>query len=380
MKIKDFKLERYFAQYEFRAPYLLCSSDCESFIVEELFRMEGTAEADFRNLWLGYTETLGSPMLRNEIAKLYDISNPDHVLVFSGAEEAIFVFMNVLLDPGDNIIVQTPCYQSLYEVANALDCSVTKWEMNPDNGWELDLEFLKDHITPNTRAIIINFPNNPTGYTVTRDQLMEIMNIATEHGLYIFSDEVYRLLEYNEEDRLPSVCDLYDKSVSLGVMSKAFGLAGLRIGWAVTRKKWLFDRMAAFKDYTTICSSSPSEFLATLALKQKFKILERNRKIILSNLEKLETFFASYGNYFQWNKPKAGPIIFPRLKFTENADAFCHDLLEKKGVLLTPGQHYDYSDSYVRLGFGRKNMPEALERLSDYMSQIIKPKQFKPNS
>lgn len=373
MKIKEFKLERYFAQYEFRAPYLLSSSDCESFITAELFRMEDKWEKDFRNLWLGYTESLGSPLLRKEIARLYTDCKPDHVLVFAGAEEGIFVFMNVLLEMGDNIIVQTPCYQSLYEVARYLQCSVTQWPMNPGKNWELDIDFLKDHITPNTKAIVINCPNNPTGYTIARETLEEIVEIARAHNIYLFSDEVYRFLEYREEDRLPAACDIYDKGVSLGVMSKAFGLAGLRIGWITTRKQWLFERMASFKDYTSICNSAPSEFLATLALRYHHVILERNRNIIFANLRRLESFFDEYSKFFLWNKPKAGPLAFPRLLFTDDADGFCHDLMEKEGVLLAPGQYFGSFAGHVRFGFGRKNMPEALERLERYLATSLKP-------
>jgi aspartate/methionine/tyrosine aminotransferase len=275
--------------------------------------------------------------------------------------------MNALLNPGDHMIVQFPAYQSLYEIANAIGCQVSNWHMDADNNWELDPDYLTKAITPKTKAIVINFPNNPTGYTISEEKLNRIVEIAGEHDIFIFSDEVYRFLDYDEKDRLPAMCDIYDKGISLDVMSKSFGLAGLRIGWAVTKDKTLFKQMAAFKDFTTICSSGPSEFLTILALRHKDFILKRNLEIIRSNLQLLESFFNKYPGHFQWAKPTAGPLVFPRLLFTDNAEAFCQDLVEKQGVLLVPGTVFNYDNEHVRIGFGRKNMPEALARLEKYL-------------
>jgi aspartate/methionine/tyrosine aminotransferase len=368
MKINDFKLERFFAKYEFTAPYLLCSSDCESFKVEDLFKLDKNAENDFKELWLGYTESLGHPRLREEISKLYLHSEPEHTIVFSGAEEGIFAFMNALLDPKDHVMVQFPCYQSLTEVAHAIGCKVTKWNMNPGNNWQLDIDFLEKNITANTKAIVINFPHNPTGYLPAIPIFNRIIEIARQNDIFVFSDEVYRFLEYHEKDRLPAMCDVYDKGISLGVMSKSFGLPGLRIGWIVTRDQSLFDKIASYKDFTTICNSAPGEFLAILALKNKAFLLNRNLEIIKTNLKQLESFFSRNSHLFDWTKPIAGPLIFPRLTFTQDAEAFCLDLLEKKGVLLLPGNQFNYNNQYIRLGFGRKNMPQALEKLEEYLN------------
>jgi aspartate/methionine/tyrosine aminotransferase len=369
MKLNHFKLERFFAKYEFNTPYLLCTSDCESFTTAELFDLDKNAEKEFRNLWLGYTESAGHPDLRIEISKLYAHSNPDDIIVFAGAEEGIFIFMNVLLDPGDQIIVQTPCYQSLTEIAGAVGCTVRQWEMDADKNWELDMDWLKKNITPKTKAIVVNFPNNPTGYTISREQYNRIVEIAREHDIFLFSDEVYRFLEYNPKDRLPAGCDIYDKAVSLGVMSKSFGLPGLRVGWIVTKDKALLQKIASFKDFTTICTSAPSEFLAVLALRHKEFILKRNLEIVKTNLRYLESFFEKYPHLFQWVKPGAGPLIFPRLAFTEDAEDFCLELIEKKGVLLVPGSRFNYRKNHVRIGFGRKNLPEALAKLEEFLDR-----------
>lgn len=368
MKINDFKLERFFAKYEFNTPYLLCCSDCESLSIEDLFNLDKTAETNFKKLWLGYTESLGHPELREEISKLYTNTTPNNIIVFTGAEEGIFIFINTLLEKNDEIIVQSPCYQSLTDVAKGLNCSVKEWPMNPNNNWELDLDILGKSITPHTKAIVVNLPNNPTGYTVSKEMYNTIADIAQKHNIHLFSDEVYRFLEYDEQNRLPAGCDIYDKGVSLGVMSKSLGLPGLRIGWIATRDKELYKKIASFKDFTTICNSAPSEFLSILALKHKEYILERNLGIVKTNLTYLDEFFERYPDVFEWVRPKAGPLIFPRLKGDEDVDAFCLDLLDKKGVLLAPGSQFNYSGRHFRLGFGRKNMPEALEKLAEYLN------------
>ncbi|MFW9820942.1 MAG: aminotransferase class I/II-fold pyridoxal phosphate-dependent enzyme [Candidatus Thorarchaeota archaeon] len=369
MRIKGFKLEEYFAKYEFNVEYTLCSSDCESFSVNDLLSLEENSLSDLKDVWLGYTESLGNPLLRQEISKLYNTINPDEIIIFSGAEEAIFIIMNVLLENDDQIIVQYPAYQSLYEIAKAIGCKVTKWVMGDDNYWELDLSFLEDNITPTTKSIVINFPHNPTGFLPKKEAYERIIKLAKQNKIYLISDEVYKYLEYDKNMRLPSVCDLYDRGISIGVMSKSFGLAGLRIGWIATKDKELFNEIASFKNYTTICNSAISEFFAILALRNKNKILSRNLEIVKENLNLLDEFFREYKAIFRWVRPKAGSIGFPRLLVQDNIDSFCLDLLKKKSVLLMPSTNYEYGDRHFRIGFGRKNMPEALKKLEEFLRE-----------
>ena len=369
MRIKGFKLEEYFAKHEFNVKYSLCSSDCESLSVDELLTLEKDSLKDLKKVWLGYTESLGNPTLRKEIAKLYDSINLEEVIVFSGAEEAIFIFMNALLNKEDHIIVQFPAYQSLYEIANAIGCKVTKWIMDDENHWELDLQFLETNITPSTKCIVVNFPHNPTGYLPKKDSYEKIIELAKKNNIYLLSDEVYRFLEYKETERLPSACDLYEKGISIGVMSKSFGLAGLRIGWIATKDIAIFKEVASFKNYTTICNSALSEFLAILALRNRNKIISRNIEIINNNLNLLDVFFNKYNNIFKWVKPIAGSIAFPSLLIEESVETFCLKLLKEKSVLLMPSTNYDYSDRHFRIGFGRKNMPEALLKLEDFLKE-----------
>lgn len=373
MKLPDFKLERYLDKYEFSAPYLLCCSDCETISVGELLELEGEEGfLSFLDLRLGYTETRGNTGLRRAIAGLYETVGPDEVLVFSGAEEAIFIFMNTALQPGDHVIVQYPCYQSLFEVARAIGCEVTRWVINEgETGWAVDLDALAAGVRDNTRAIIINNPHNPTGYLLTPGEMNAVVDIARRHGLLLFSDEVYRHLEYDAADRPAAACDIYEKAVSLGVMSKTYGLPGLRIGWIATRNAGIYRDMAAFKDYTSICNSAPSELLAELALKHRDCLVERNLGIIRDNLALLDRFFARHGELFTWPRPKAGPIAFPAMKNGTGVDEFCARLVRDKGVLLLPASCYDFGNSHFRIGFGRDNMYQALQRLDEYLQENL---------
>lgn len=366
MQIRPFTLERFFAKYEFQAPYLLCCSDCEAMTISDLLAMESGAASEFDRQWLGYTESLGHPQLREEISKLYQDISPDQVLVHTGAEEAIFNAMNVLLQPGDHVIVQYPCYQSLAEVANAIGCKVTFWKLENGPNWQLDLNFLESRIESKTRLIIVNSPHNPTGYQFSASDYNALVALAHQKGIILFSDEVYRFLEYDPSDRLPSLCELDETGLALGVMSKSFGLAGLRIGWIVTRNRELFHKLAAYKDYTTICNSAPSEFLSIVALKNKQRILDRNLQLVSSNLALLNDFFERYHQLFAWSAPKAGPIAFPGLT-KGNVAEFCQKLVTAAGVLLLPGTLYDPAYNNFRIGFGRANMPVALGKLDDYL-------------
>lgn len=367
MQIAPFKLERYFAQYEFSTEYLLCSSDCESMSIGELLALEPGAAESFATQWLGYTESTGGIQLRNAISRLYKSVEPEDVLVHTGAEEAIFLFMQAVLQTGDHVVVHWPCYQSLIEVARAIGCEVSHWTAQEENGWSLDLNALESLIRPNTKAIILNVPHNPTGYLMARAEYEAVSAIARQAGALLFSDEVYRESEYDPHQRLPAACDLGDHAVSLGVTSKTYGLAGLRIGWIATHNHEVYDRMAALKDYTTICNSAPSEFLATLALRHRQRLIDRNLDIIRNNLEVVTGFLQRHSDLFSWIAPRAGSMAFPRYR-GGSVDAFCDKLVREAGVLLLPGSIYDEHENHFRLGLGRKNLPEAIGRLEEFLS------------
>ena len=368
MKLPPFKLERYFAKYEFNTEFLLCSSDCEAMSIADLLAMEAGAAEKFQNVWLGYTESLGSPALRKEIAGIYSSIQPEQILVHTGAEEAIFLFMHAVLKENDHIIVHAPHYQSLSEVAKGIGCQVSPWLAREENGWALDLDELRHLMRTTTKAIIINTPHNPTGYLMSRADFDELNKFAQEKKLILFCDEVYRESEYNSADRLPAACDYGEHAVSLGVTSKTYGMAGLRIGWVATKNKKIFDAMASLKDYTTICNSAPSEFLSEVALRNRQQLIDRNLGIILGNLAIVDGLFKQYSSLFTWVRPRAGSMGFPKL-LRGNVEGFCDDLVKKAGVLLLPGTMYDDSRNHFRLGLGRKNLPQAVERLEDYLKK-----------
>ena len=367
MNLPPFKLERYFAKYEFNTKYLLCSSDCEAMSIADLLAFEPDAVQKFQEVWLGYTESQGSPTLRREISNLYETIPPENILVHTGAEEAIFLFMFAAFKKGDHVIVHSPGYQSLAEVALAAGCDVSPWQAREKNDWALDLDELRHLMRSNTKAIIINTPHNPTGYLMSRTDYDAVHKFVQEKNLLLFCDEVYRESEYDPADRLPAACDLGEHAVSLGVTSKTYGLAGLRIGWIATKNKKIYDSMASLKDYTTICNSAPSEFLAELAMRNRQKLAQRNLDIIKHNLTVVDDIFARHADLFSWIRPKAGSMGFPRL-LKGDVEDFCDDLVRNAGVLLLPGSMYDDSRNHFRVGLGRKNLPQAVEKLEEFLS------------
>jgi aspartate/methionine/tyrosine aminotransferase len=363
---RSFSLERYFARYEFSTRYLLCSSDPESMPVRDLLALEPGAAEALSGLWLGYTESRGDPELRRAIAALYERAGPEHVLVHAGAQEPIFSFMNVALQAGDHVVSQFPAYQSHYSIAEAIGAEVSQWPSDLVRGGAPDPDDLATLIRPSTRAIVMTTPNNPTGYVFDRERLDAVVAIARKHGLWLFSDEVYRGSERDPADRQPAVCDLYERGVSLGAMAKVYGLAGLRIGWIATSDATIYDGMAAFKDYLTICNSAPSEFLAKVALRHGAALIERVRRIAVRNLDLLDEFFSRRSDTFEWIRPRAGTTAFPRY-LAGSAERFCDDLVHRAGVLLLPSTAFDAGDDRVRVGFARSNLPDALAALDEFL-------------
>jgi aspartate/methionine/tyrosine aminotransferase len=371
MRIDDFELERFFARYEFAVRHLLCASDVEGWPMADLLALADAETAElWRHLRLGYTEAPGHPLLRAEIATLYEGIAPDEVLVFSGAEEAIFVLANVLLGPGDHAIVTWPAYQSLFEVARSTGADVTLHELRAEDGWAIDVDALREQVTPRTKLIVVNVPHNPTGYVPDPATYRAIADIAADAGATLLSDEVYRFLEQPGTDLLPAGADVGPHGVSLGVMSKSFALAGLRIGWLATHDAGLLDRAARFKDYTTICASAPAEILSLIALRARDRVLARSRSIVDGNLALLDAFFERQAGRIRWARPRGGPVAFPELRAGVPVDRFADDLLEAEGVLVAPGSIFGHPGNHFRLGFGRTDLPAALAGLERFLERV----------
>jgi aspartate/methionine/tyrosine aminotransferase len=368
MQIPPFKLERYFAEYEFKVKYLLSPSDCESLSMNELLQM---ADAETLEMWnglkLGYTESAGHPVLRREVSHLYESVPPENVLV-AAPEEAILIALQSLLEPGDHVISIFPAYQSLYEIPRTIGCDVSFWRCEPTpDSWTLDVGKLESLVTERTHLAIVNFPHNPTGYLATRAELEAVVEWARGRGIYVLSDEMYRLLEYEPSRRLPPVCDLYDRGISLSGLSKSFALPGLRIGWLATRDGTLPPRWSAVKDYTTICSSAPSEILGIAALRSQDRIIARNLAIVQDNLVRARQLFARHSDQLHWLEPQAGSVAFPQWRGDIPVDKFCQEMLDQNGVMIVPGSIFDYPGNHFRLGLGRRNLPQALELVDEYL-------------
>jgi aspartate/methionine/tyrosine aminotransferase len=375
MKIKPFFTERFFAIHEFTAPYLLCPSDCESLAVSELLEMAGVPSETLTQLHLGYTETQGAPALRARIAALYRQVDAEGVIGLSAPEEGIFVTMHALLEPGDEVVVLAPCYDSLANLAEYLGCHVARWSLREaaepphgSGGWQLDLDALEGLVTPRTRLVVLNFPHNPTGYLPTHDEWRAVVQVVARAGAWLFSDEMYRGLEYDPATRLASGCDLYERAITLGGLSKTYGLPGLRAGWLALQDAALRDRLLGWKDYTTICASAPAEALAEVALRVGDQLAARSRQIVLDNLALAGPFFARWPAVFRWNRPQAGSVALVGLR-GRSAQGFCDRLVAEQGVLLLPSTGLGFGDGHVRFGFGRLGFPEALEQLDRYLSQ-----------
>jgi aspartate/methionine/tyrosine aminotransferase len=368
MKINDFKLECFFGKYEFSAPYLLTQSDCESLSIQNLLDMEPDAQEGFLNMRLGYTETWGDPDLRKIIAGLYEDMTVENVLVIHGASEGIFALLNVLLDQGDHMIALYPNYQSLYEVAHSIpDCELSKWELRDDGEkWLVDFDELESLIRPNTKLLTLTSPNNPTGYTFTNEEMARLAEIAEKNNIYIVCDEVYKGLELDGEPR-KNMADFTNKAISVGVMSKAYGLPGLRVGWVVSKDLDVLDMAVKFKHYMSICDSAPSEYLAKVALRHSDEILDRNLTILKKNLALANDFFDRYPNLFSRKSAPAGPIAFHKLLLDMPVEEFCEEAVNKKGVLLMPATMYDFEGSYFRMGYGRANFPESLAKFEEFL-------------
>lgn len=367
MHIKPFRIEQYFGKYEFTAKYLLSSSDAESRTIQELLDLEPGAHEGFLKHRCGYTESPGAPALREVISGMYRGFAPQDVLVLAATEEGIFVLYHALLSPGDHVIVETPCYESALEVARSTGARVSEWRRHSENGWAHDLAALEKLIQPSTKIIYINTPHNPTGLLMPASVFQQVTKLAARGGIILFCDEVYRELEHDPVNRLPAACEVYERAVSLGSMSKTYGLPGLRLGWLVSKDAEIVRRCLEFKYYTTICCSAPSEFLSALALRHREVLVERNREIVLRNLPLLDSFFRQRPNLFAWVKPNASPIGFVRYKPQRDVLSFCEEVVNNAGVLLLPGSVYD-QPQHIRFGYGRKNMPEALAEFTAYLA------------
>lgn len=366
--LPDFKLETYLGKWEFSARYHMTASDMQTLTIKELLALASPEDrATFETLPLTYIETYGTPPLRAAIAATYAGLQSADVLCFAGAEEGLFCAMHAILAKDDHAVVVTPNYQSAEEVPLSI-CAVTGVALRAEDNWRLDLDEVKAALRPNTKLLAINFPHNPTGKVADRATFDALVKLCAERSIYLFSDEVYRGLERSPALQLPQAAEVYDKGLSLGVMSKAYGLPGLRIGWVASKDRVLLSKMERIKHYLSICNAAPSEHLAVIALKARAKILQRNLALIDANLKVMNAFFADFPDLFDWQVPDGGCIAYPRYKGADGVENFCRNLVEETGIVLLPAMIYKSSltptpTDRFRIGFGRDYVPEGMAAL-----------------
>jgi len=366
---RDLALEAYFARWQSAARHQLAASDSETLSLVELV---AAAEEEDRRRWeslrLGYTDPRGANWLRTTIAEGYESATAESIRCCTGAQEGIYTVMRALLGADDHAIVVTPNYQSAESVPAGI-CAVTGVSLDPVDGWSLNIDVVTSAARSNTKLISINFPNNPTGKILERDRFDALIGFCRNRGIWLFSDEIYRLIERDQAMRLPAAIDAYERGISLSGLSKPYGLPGLRVGWIACRDEdalRLFDRV---RSYLSICSAGPSEVLAQIALKAGDRLLARNRHIAAQNLMLLTRFFAEHDDLFDWHRPDGGVVGYPRYRHAEGVEAFCRRLLAEHGVMLLPASVYRSQllptpPDRFRIGFGRQDFAAGLEAMA----------------
>ncbi|MBX3749739.1 MAG: pyridoxal phosphate-dependent aminotransferase [Opitutaceae bacterium] len=366
--MKLFETEDYFGRYEFSQPYMLAASDCDNVSIAELIRLGGGSMEEFSRLPLGYTTMEGNATLRSAISAQYRTVTPDQVLVLGAPIEGIYTVMRTLLAPGDRAVVLAPAYDALLNLPEDITGSVTRWDLQTVDGrWRLDLARLAD-LLPGARLLAINFPHNPTGYLPTQDELDQIVGLCRQHGVTLFSDEMYRGLEYPPATTLPSVADLDETAIVLSGASKSLGLPGLRLGWLIIKDRRRYRDIMNTKVYTSMCSPQASEYLGTMAIKAAPQLVAKNLAIIRENLRVAAPFFHKWREHLRWIPPQAGSVSVIEMRHG-SADALCHELATKHGIVLLPSRFMGCQGEYFRLGLGRRDFRECLAVFDDVLTK-----------
>ncbi len=369
--MKIFGTEEYFDKYEFTKPYQLASSDCESVTLAELIQAGGGSLEEFSQIRLGYTEMRGSELLRKEISKRYETVTAHNVLVLGSPIEGIYLTMRAVLKAGDRVVVLSPAYDALFNVAEHISQNAVRWFLkNNGNSWSLDFDQLEKLLSQKTKLLVINFPHNPTGFVPTETDLKKMIEIAKRYNVQVFSDEIYRGLEYGVACS-KSVADLDSNSIILSGASKSFGLPGLRFGWLVVKDSELYKELLNLKSYTSMCSPQTSEYLGLMAIKGAESLIRRNLSIVKNNLSLAESFFKEWQKHLQWLRPLGGSVSVVKID-QPSAEQFCHEIAASSGVVLLPLQFMGYEDKYFRMGFGRTNFKANLDIFQSALNKMYR--------
>ncbi|MGM0603504.1 MAG: aminotransferase [Bacillota bacterium] len=371
MKISPFKVEEWMNEYEMDAEYNIAETCVESLTVEELLELSGEVEEKINKLKqmkLTYGHITGSPEFKKEVSSLYKNLNEDNILATHGAIGANFLAIYSLVESTDNVVSVFPTYQQLYSIPASFGAEVRKLELKYEDGFQPDLDELRNMVDKNTKLIAINNPNNPSGALMREDVLKEVVEIARSADAYLLSDEVYHGL-YQEDVEIPSAADLYEKAVSIGSMSKVFSLAGLRMGWIAAGED-IIELCQQHRDYTTISIGMIDDYLSVIALKNRDKILARNTEKIRGQLKLLDEWVKDE-ELIDYVKPEAGTTAFLKYHLDISSEEFCRRLFAEKGVLAVPGSSFG-RDGFFRIGFAgnREELTQGLKLLKELLHEL----------
>lgn len=373
MKIKTFKVEQWMNEWETRCRYNLAETCIDSLTVRELLELSGEDVGKYmKNLAdtrLTYSHIEGSPELLAGIASLYENVDAEDIVPLHGAIGANHQVIMTLLEPGDNMVSVMPTYQQHYSIPESIGAEVRVLRLNPENRFLPDLNELRSLVDENTRMITINNPNNPSGSLIPTEEMQQIAEIARSVDAYVLCDEVYRGIS-EDGSYMPSIVDIYEKGISVGSMSKIYSLAGLRIGWFVSRDKELVRLARERRDYDTISCPVIDDKLAALALANKEAIYARNRAILLKNRHILDEWVNATEEVW-YQKPVAGTTALVYYRKDIPSRDLCIGLLKSKGVMFTPGECFEIEGA-VRIGyaFDSELLAEGLKLFGEYLKEI----------
>lgn len=355
-------LEEWMREYYFKTEIDIGSSGVQSFSLGEIRELLGITESELDNIVFDDSETLGGFGLRKAIAERYGNGDPERVIATHGSSEAIFLIMTALLNPGDEVLVLDPCYQQLFSIAKAVGCRLKFWPLRFENGFVPDVDEAKSLITEHTRMVVVNFPHNPTGASLTPEQQEQLVEATAAVGAYLVWDAAFADITYDSAP-LPDPVQ-YERSISMGTLSKSFGLPGLRVGWCLASPDVL-QRFAKLRDYTILHLSPLIELIARRTIEQAPVVVGERRRQANANLNILRTWCDEHQEFVEWISPRGGVCSFPRLRRISDVETFCHRLARSYGVLLVPGNCFN-NPFHVRLGFGGATplVTEGLSRFS----------------
>lgn len=359
-------LEEWMREYYFKTEIDIGSSGVQSFSLGEIRELLGITQSELDNIVFDDSETLGGFGLRKAIAERYGSGDPERVIATHGSSEAIFLIMTALLNPGDEVLVLDPCYQQLFSIAKAVGCRLKFWPLHFENGFIPDVEEAKSLITDRTRMVVVNFPHNPTGASLAPEQQEELVKATAAVGAYLVWDAAFAEITYDSAP-LPDPVQ-YERSISMGTLSKSFGLPGLRVGWCLASANVL-KRFAKLRDYTILHLSPLIELIAQRTIEQAPVVVGERQRQAYANLNILKTWCDEHREFVEWIPPRGGVCSFPRLRRINDVETFCHRLARTHGVLLVPGSCFNYP-FHVRLGFGGAT-PIVMEGLSRF-SNLLK--------